>query len=244
MELSMGAGNACGASSALIVDDQPLWMDGLEALLRRLGVAEVARATSNNEASSMVDEGRLDIVVANYDLAMDGNEGGDGVAERPLALLGRARAANTGVKCIVFLDRDDPLQRACAFRSGATAFCVKHAAAVDFAVAVRQAFKPSMYLAPTTVPAEAAPTIHATIDGAIHADRRWPLTKRETEILRLAAAGRTSLQVAKILWVTEPTVKFHLSNVYRKLGVTNRTEASLWAHQNGLLAAYVEAPAA
>ena len=61
------------------------------------------------------------------------------------------------------------------------------------------------------------------------ADRRWPLTKRETEILRYAADGRSNLQVAKILWVTEPTVKFHLSNIYRKLGVTNRTEASLWA---------------
>ena len=110
MELSMGADNASGASSALIVDDQPLRMDGLEALLRGLGVAEVARATSNEEASSMLDEHHPDIVVANYALAMDGNEGGDGVAERPLALLGRARAANTGVKCIVFSDRDDPLR--------------------------------------------------------------------------------------------------------------------------------------
>jgi DNA-binding NarL/FixJ family response regulator len=240
----MGADNACGASGALIVDDQPVWMDGLEALVRRLGVAVVARATSHDEASSMVDEGRPDLVIANYDLAMDGNEGDDGLAERPLALLGRARAANTAVKCIVFSGRDDPLERACAFGSGATAFCVKHAAAVDFAVAIRQAFKPSMYLAPVAPPTEAAGPIHATIEGAIHADRRWPLTKRETEILRLAAAGRTSLQVAKILWVTEPTVKFHLSNVYRKLGVTNRTEASLWAHQNGLLAAEVAATAA
>ena len=140
------------ASSALIVDEQPLRMDGLEALLRGLGVAVVARASSYEEASSMVDEGRPEILIANYALAMDGNEGGDGVAERPLALLGRARAANTGVKCIVFSDRDDPLERACAFRSGATAFCVKHAAAVDFAVAVRQAFAPSMYFAPTAPP--------------------------------------------------------------------------------------------
>ena len=89
---------------------------------------------------------------------MDGNEGEDGVAERPLALLGRARAVNIGVKCIVFSDRDDPLERACAFRSGATAFCVKHAAAVDFEVALRQAFEPSMYLAPVAAPAEAART--------------------------------------------------------------------------------------
>jgi len=233
----MRANNASGASSALIVDDQPLRMDGLEALLRGLGVAEVVRASSYEEASSMVEGDHPEILIANYALARDGNEGEDGVAERPLALLGRARAANTGVKCIVFSDRDDPFERACAFRSGATAFCVKHAAAVDFAVAVRQAFEPSMYLAPTAPPPESART---TGD----AGRRWPLTKRETEILRFAADGRSNLQVAKLLWVTEPTVKFHLSNIYRKLGVTNRTEASLWAHQNGLLAAYVDAPAA
>ena len=142
------------ASSALIVDDQPLRMDGLEALLCGLGVEEVARATSYEEASSMVDDNHPEILIANYALALDGNEGEDGVAERPLALLGQARAANTGVKCIVFSDRDDPFERACAFRSGATAFCVKHAAAVDFAVALRQAFEPSMYLAPTAPPPE------------------------------------------------------------------------------------------
>jgi DNA-binding NarL/FixJ family response regulator len=230
--LSMRANNASSASSALIVDDQPLRMDGLEALLRGLGVAEVARATSYEEASSMVEGDHPEILIANYALARDGNEGEDGVAERPLALLGRARAANTGVKCIVFSDRDDPFERACAFRSGATAFCVKHAAAVDFAVAVRQAFEPSMYLAPTAAPADAARTTDP--------DRRWILTKRETEILRLAADGRSSSNVAKLLWITEPTVKFHLSNIYRKLGVTNRTEASLWAHQNGLLAGDVD----
>ena len=233
----MGADSAARASSALIVDDQPLRMDGLEALVRRLGVAVVARATSHEEASRMMDESRPDLVIANYDLALDGKAGEDGAATRPLALLGRARAANTAVKCIVFSDRDDPAERAGAFRSGATAFCVKHAAAADFAVAVRQAFNPSMYFAPPTPPAEPA----ATLEAALHADRLWPLTKRETEILRLAAGGRSSQQVAKILWVTEPTVKFHLSNIYRKLGVTNRTEASMWAHQNGLLAAEVAA---
>ena len=224
------------ASSALIVDEQPLRLDGLEALLRRLGVDVVDRASSYEEASSMVDEGRPDILIANYALALDGNEGGDGVAERPLALLGRARAANIGVKCIVFSDRDDPLERVCAFRSGAAAFCVKHAAAADFAVAVRQAFVQSMYFAPTGPTAEATPITDA--------DRRWPLTKRETEILRLAADGRSNMQVAKLLWVTEPTVKFHLSNIYRKLGVTNRTEASLWAHQNSLPAADADSSAA
>jgi DNA-binding NarL/FixJ family response regulator len=63
-----------------------------------------------------------------------------------------------------------------------------------------------------------------------------PLTGRELEILRYVAMGRTNGQIAQTLWVTEQTVKFHLSNIYRKLGVANRTEASRHAHLQNWLA--------
>ena len=62
------------------------------------------------------------------------------------------------------------------------------------------------------------------------------LTTRELEILRLVAAGFPNGLIAGQLWITEQTVKFHLSNVYRKLGVANRTAASHYAHTHGLLA--------
>ena len=61
------------------------------------------------------------------------------------------------------------------------------------------------------------------------------LSGRELEVLRLVAAGSTNSEIAGKLWVTEQTVKFHLSNIYRKLEVANRTEASHYAHVNGLL---------
>jgi DNA-binding NarL/FixJ family response regulator len=63
-----------------------------------------------------------------------------------------------------------------------------------------------------------------------------PLTDRELEILRLVAEGHTNNRIARQLWVTEQTVKFHLSNTYRKLGVANRTEASRYAHMHNLTA--------
>src|SRR3954452_3048378 len=63
-----------------------------------------------------------------------------------------------------------------------------------------------------------------------------PLTDRELEILRLVAEGYTNGRIAAELWVTEQTVKFHLSNTYRKLGVANRTEASRYAHLHALTA--------
>jgi DNA-binding NarL/FixJ family response regulator len=67
------------------------------------------------------------------------------------------------------------------------------------------------------------------------ASERSPLTARETEILGLAAQGYTNGRIARQLWITEQTVKFHLSNTYRKLGVTNRTEASRYAYVNDLV---------
>ena len=64
------------------------------------------------------------------------------------------------------------------------------------------------------------------------------LTPRELEILRHASQGLTNGQIARELWVTEQTVKFHLSNTYRKIGVTNRTEASRYAHLHRLVTAH------
>ena len=66
------------------------------------------------------------------------------------------------------------------------------------------------------------------------------LTRRELEILQLVAEGHSNSQLARMLWVTEQTVKFHLSNIYRKLDVANRTEASRWAQLNGLLSTHPE----
>jgi DNA-binding NarL/FixJ family response regulator len=77
----------------------------------------------------------------------------------------------------------------------------------------------------------------AAADGAVRpAPERCPLTPRELEILRAVAEGHTNARIGRQLWVTEQTVKFHLSNIYRKLDVSNRTEASRYALVNGLVA--------
>jgi DNA-binding NarL/FixJ family response regulator len=70
------------------------------------------------------------------------------------------------------------------------------------------------------------------------------LTAREVELLKLVASGASNLRLSKQLYVTEQTVKFHLSNIYRKLGVANRTQASHFAHQHGLVKASPELRAA
>ena len=70
------------------------------------------------------------------------------------------------------------------------------------------------------------------------------LTAREREILGLVSDGLTNARIGRELWVTEQTVKFHLSNIYRKLGVSNRTEASRFAYTHGMLRRGPARPAA
>ncbi len=69
------------------------------------------------------------------------------------------------------------------------------------------------------------------------AAEEFSLTPRELAILRLVAAGATNHEIAQQLWITRQTVKFHVSNIYRKLGVSNRTGACRYAHVNGMMAA-------
>jgi len=105
-----------------------------------------------------------------------------------------------------------------------------------------------------THPAALATLVRETIDGhvvhvakssgasltarpALVTREHSSLTSRELEVLQLVAGGATNGEIAQKLWVTEQTVKFHLSNVYRKLEVGNRTEASHYAHVNGLVGA-------
>jgi DNA-binding NarL/FixJ family response regulator len=61
------------------------------------------------------------------------------------------------------------------------------------------------------------------------------LTKRELAVLKSVAAGLPNRDIGQRLWVSEHTVKFHLTNIFRKIEVANRTEAARWAHQRGLV---------
>ena len=211
--------------TAVIVDSYPLWLDALEPLLERVGLSVVGRAVDSAHAVELVREFRPDVLVTDYTIAADG-AGDREERTASLRLVAEAIAANPDVKAIVLSNRDDPGERERAFASHAMAYCSRQVLPDDLAAAIRQALSPSIHLAQTArFPVEPVPPIPDDI----------VLTRREQEILRLAAEGYSNLQLAKMLWVTEQTVKFHLSNIYRKLGVANRTEASRWAARRGLL---------
>jgi DNA-binding NarL/FixJ family response regulator len=110
------------------------------------------------------------------------------------------------------------------FQSGADAVISKSVHPVSLATLLREISRDAVVHMPRQTGRKSAVT-------------DCPLTDRELEILRLVAQGYTNGKIARELWVTEQTVKFHLSNTYRKLGVANRTEASRYAHLNDLMAA-------
>lgn len=209
------------ARTAVIVDGHPLWLDALESLLKRLQVQVVGRATQAQDAGRLIAEHAPDVLVTDYSaVARTGDPSTNWSA------LAQARAANPDVKCIVLSEADDPRERELAFAAGAAVFCVKRTEPDDLAAAIRQSFDHSIYLA----------QVHALPQAALNDQASGPgLTRRELEILQLVAEGHSNSQLAKMLWVTEQTVKFHLSNVYRKLDVANRTEASRWAQRHSLL---------
>ena len=220
-----------GDKTAVILDRHPLWLDALERLLDRVGVTVVGTTTSPAEALELIEETRPTVFITEYDSL---EESADGVAS-----LRRVSANNPGVHSVVLSTQDDPASIEAAFAAGASVYCVKTAEPEDLASAIRQAFNSSVYYSTTGRSgrgAEPAPSRQSSEDPG--------LTKREVEILQLVAEGYSNSQLAKMLWVTEQTVKFHLSNIYRKLDVANRTEASRWAQVHGLLPAVTERTAA
>jgi DNA-binding NarL/FixJ family response regulator len=112
-------------------------------------------------------------------------------------------------------------------QSGAFAYIVKTAEADDISSTIRQAFEASVYIGRQST----TPAVPIVEEQGLRG-----LTKREREILAHVAEGYSNAQLARMLWVTEQTVKLHLSNIYRKLHVSNRTAASRWAQANGVVA--------
>jgi DNA-binding NarL/FixJ family response regulator len=204
---------------AVLFDPYPLWLDAVELVLTRIGFDVVGKATFVKQAIDMVKRHRPDLLIAEpYTASSDGSV---------VDCLRRAREVVPDVKAIVLSVFDDSEHIEQALGAGATAYVVKTAHPDDFAAAVRQAFTNSIYFAGSKMRV-AHPDTSSAVDTA-------ELTRRELEILRLVAEGLSNADLARRLWVTEQTVKFHLSNIYRKLGVSNRTEASRWAQIHGLL---------
>ena len=216
--------------TTVLVDQHPLWLDAVSMVVEDLGLSIVGKATSAREGLALVTEQRPDVLVTGIQMPVGELDG--------IELVRAGKQAVPSLRAIVLSVYDDTKHIDAALAAGAVAYVIKTAHPDDLRSAIRQAFAHSVYLprgrnaAHPQTQAQAAPAPPQDLPD---------LTRRELEILRLVAEGHSNTQLAKMLWVTEQTVKFHLSNVYRKLDVSNRTEASRWAQLHGLLSTPVGA---
>ena len=204
--------------TAVLLDQHPLWLNALERILAHAGVSPVAKATTTTAALAAVEEHRPDLFVLDVDM--------NGCTPDGLTCLRNALARQPSLKAVVVSATDNPERIEAALTGGAVAYVLKRAEPEDLASAIRQVFSRSLYLAGAE---------SFTRQPSVEDIEAVGLTRREREILQLVSEGNTNGQVAKVLWVTEQTVKFHLANIFRKLDVTNRTQASRWAHAHGLV---------
>ena len=141
-----------------------------------------------------------------------------------LTCLSKIRKEFPDVKVAILSVSQDPELIQTALKRGANAYIVKTIDPDDLAGALRQALDGNVFT-----------TAGVTEDPGERAARDAGLTERELSIVRAVARGLSNEAISKELWVAEQTVKFHLTNIYRKLGVSNRTEAARYAFEQGLV---------
>jgi DNA-binding NarL/FixJ family response regulator len=197
----------------LLADDHRLTLAGVHRVLDEAGGIEVVgEAYTGTDVLPMVRSTSPDLVV--LDLQMPKLDG--------LTCLDLIRRHHPDVTVVIFSATAAAEEIGVALRNGASAYVLKTVNPLDLPAVIRQAAEGTVYYPPpqSTVPA---------------AKDASDLTDREREILAAVMRGLSNKAISQEFWVTEQTVKFHLSNVYRKLGVPNRTAAARFAHEHGLI---------
>jgi two-component system, NarL family, response regulator LiaR len=205
----------------LVVDDHAVVREGLRAFLElQDGIEVVGEAADGEEALAAADRLRPDVVL--IDLVMPRLDGVSALR----ALRERLPAARV-IVLTSFLDDDKLLP---ALRAGAAGYLLKNAQPQELARAVRVAHAGEALLDPV-VAARLVESL-ATSEAAQPLDR---LTRREREVLELIGRGFPNKRIARRLDLSEKTVKTHVGHVLAKLGVTDRTQAAVFAVRAGLV---------
>lgn len=218
----------------LLVDDQALFREGLSTLLSVYpDVQVVGEAGNGEEALAQVEAHRPDVVL--MDLRMPVLDGA--------AATRRIRLAYPHVQVIVLTTFDDDEHIFDGLRAGAVGYLLKDVASVRLVEAIRTAARGESFLHPSVATRLVAefnrltdtrpspqPSPLSPASSLIE-----PLSERELEILRHLSQGASNREIANTLYITEGTVKNHITNILGKLGVRDRTQAALKAREMGLI---------
>jgi DNA-binding NarL/FixJ family response regulator len=200
----------------LLADDQLVTLEGVRAVLEASDdVSVVGQACTAEELCSMVARTRPDVVLVDPQLYQPDE----------LECIAAVHAHHREAKVALFSVKSNMHRVQAAFERGAAAYIIKTIHPLDLVGALRQTVQRTVF----------HPRLSDALDGEDgHTDE---LTAREQQILAAVARGLSNKAISEELWVTEQTVKFHLTNVYRKLGVPSRTAAVRYAHEHGLVGA-------
>jgi DNA-binding NarL/FixJ family response regulator len=198
----------------LIADDHRLILDGIRRALEADGDFEIVGETqSGTQVLSLVARTKPELVL--LDVRMPHMDG--------LACLDEIKRRHPDVKVVMLSASASPDLVEAALRRGAAAYVVKTVNPDDLPATLRQALEGNVHTA-------------IGLDDSVRAGAKAAgLTERELTILGALARGLSNDEIAKEFWVAPQTVKFHLTNIYRKLEVKNRTEATRLAYQHGLV---------
>jgi NarL family two-component system response regulator LiaR len=200
----------------LIADDHPLILAGIKRALEEDDQFEVvAEARIGSQVLPLISQTHPDLAL--LDLRMPEMDG--------LTCLDRIRKEHPKVKVVILSVSTDPEVVQTVLNHGAAAYVVKSVNPIDLSSALRQALEGTVFSA-VGLPEKTAQQDAVKAAG---------LTDRETTILKALARGLSNEAIGKELWVAQQTVKFHLTNIYRKLDVKNRTEAARYAYEHGLI---------
>ena len=202
-----------------LADDHRVVRVGLEQLLATFGDVEfVGDADGGEAAVALCTRTTPDVLL--LDLAMPDLDG--------IGVTRRLAGVSPDTKVILFTSFSDRDAIVDALDAGAIGYLLKDAEPEEIHGAIRAAARGEAPLAPKAAAALLSARHGRTTAGGVE------LTNREREVLALVIAGNANKQIARRLGISEKTVKGHLTNLFQRIGVTDRTQAALWAERNGI----------
>ena len=215
------------ATRVLIVDDHGLILEGLQYVLEKDGMEVVGRATTGRQAMEMVRTCEPDVVL--LDIRMPDIDG--------LEALAAIKSSKPDAAVIILTSYRNPEYFYRAIASGAAGFLLKEGSPSQITHAIRTVLEGDSII-DRQVLRDSLKALSATtkITSSAEPLNVPSLTEQEVRILTLIAEGLTNSDIAEVLTVSPNTVKTHVHNTFVKLGVSDRTQAAIWAIRRGLVA--------
>jgi DNA-binding NarL/FixJ family response regulator len=205
-----------GTIKVVLAEDHALMRDAVKLVFDEAEDVELVGEVANgHDLLPLLAEVEADFVL--LDVQLPGVDG--------LGCLEALAEHHPHVKVAMLSAVEDPQVIESAFRRGARGYIFKSVNPFDLPAAIRQIVDGSVIHRPL-----------ATVDGTAPAGRAGGLSEKEVAVLVELCHGHTNKQIAARLWLSEQTVKFHLRNIYRKLGIKSRTEALRYAYEHDLAA--------